>query len=239
MSLGALIAKSRTAARLSIEDLSKTTNIPATLLREMENDNFSKCGGETYARGHLRNIASKLGIDERIFLDLFESEVTAPAKPIRDLLSENNAAMPYQEPRQVSWKVLAVSSIAALLLFGLAQIIFGISSDKPVVTTSPTESISESAKPEPTESAAPIVAGQVTVEVIASRGTTWLYVTNDSGTSVFSGQIRKGDSKLFTESKQLNLRVGNAGGVDIKVDGKDVGPIGNNGEVVNLTYSAK
>ena len=239
MSLGALITKARTAARLSIQDLSKTTNIPVTLLREMENDNFSKCGGETYARGHLRNIASKLGLDERIFLDLFESEVTAPAKPIRDLLSENNAAMPYQERKQISWKVLAASSIVALLLFGVAQVIFGISSDKPVVTTSPSVSVSESAKPEPTESAAPIVAGQVTVEVSATRGTTWLYVTNDSGTSLFSGQIRKGNSKLFTESKQINLRVGNAGGVDIKVDGKDVGPLGINGEVVNLTYSAR
>jgi cytoskeletal protein RodZ len=106
MSLGALISKSRTGARLSIEDLSKATNIPGSLLREMENDNFAKCGGETYARGHLRNIASKLGVDERIFLDLFEAEVTAPAKPIRDLLNENNVTMPYQEPKRVSWKVL-------------------------------------------------------------------------------------------------------------------------------------
>ena len=248
MSLGALITKSRTAARLSIEDLSKTTNIPVTLLRDMENDNFAKCGGETYARGHLRNIATKLGIEEREFLDLFESEVTAPAKPIRDLLSENNAAMPYQEHKQISWKVLAAGSIAALLLFGLAQVIFGIVSNDPVVTTSPSTSVtqSESAKPAPTESAKPattesaasVIAGQVSVEVIASRGTTWLYVTNESGTSIFSGQIRKGNSKLFAEAKQVNLRVGNAGGVDIKVNGKSVGSLGSNGEVVNLSYSA-
>lgn len=240
MSLGALITKSRTAARLSIEDLSKTTNIPVTLLRDMENDNFAKCGGETYARGHLRNIATKLGIEEREFLDLFESEVTAPAKPIRDLLSENNAAMPYQEHKQISWKVLAAGSIAALLLFGLAQVIFGIVSNDPVVTTSPSTSVtqSESAKPATTESAAPVIAGQVSVEVIASRGTTWLYVTNESGTSIFSGQIRKGNSKLFAEAKQVNLRVGNAGGVDIKVNGKSVGSLGSNGEVVNLSYSA-
>jgi cytoskeletal protein RodZ len=88
MSLGALITKSRTAARLSIEDLSKMTNIPGSLLREMEDDNFKKCGGETYARGHLRNIATKLQIDERIFLDIFETEVAAPDKPTEEFAGQ-------------------------------------------------------------------------------------------------------------------------------------------------------
>ena len=124
MSLGALIAKTRTDARLTVEDLSKLTNIPTTLLRDMENNNFAKCGGETYARGHLRNIASKVGIDERIFLDLFETEVTAPAKPIRELLNQNNVTTPYQEPRRISWKILAAGSAAALILFAGVQIFF-------------------------------------------------------------------------------------------------------------------
>jgi cytoskeletal protein RodZ len=116
MSLGALIAKSRTDARLSIEELAKATNIPPTLLRDMENNSFVKCGGETYARGHLRNMAAKLSVDERTFLDLFEVEFTAPAKPIRELLNKNNVTMPYQEPKRISWKILAVGSAAALIM---------------------------------------------------------------------------------------------------------------------------
>jgi cytoskeleton protein RodZ len=50
--------------------------------------------------------------------------------------------------------------------------------------------------------------------------------------------IRKGNSKNFIQPEQVNLRVGNAGGVDISVNGKNVGSIGANGEVVNLTYNA-
>ncbi len=253
MSLGALITKSRTSARLSIEDLSKLTNIPVSLLREMEADNFKKCGGETYARGHLRNIAAKLDVDERIFLDLFESEVTAPAKPIRDLLSENNAAMPYQERKQVSWKVLAGGSIVALVLFGGAQIIFSNlnSGSDPVASPSTSASASASESVTPVETATPKpsatevsstvteVEGELVVKVSATRGTTWLYVSNQDGTSIFSGQIRKGNSKEFSASEELNLRVGNAGGVDITLNGENVGPIGANGEVVNLTYNVK
>jgi cytoskeletal protein RodZ len=242
MSLGALITKSRTAARLSIEDLSTMTNIPGSLLREMENDNFKKCGGETYARGHLRNIAAKLEIDERSFLDLFEIEVAAPEKPIRELLNENNVTMPYQEPKQISWKVLAAGSAAALVLFAGAQIFFSNidSGNDPeiIATTSAAPSISASKSAAPSAAASPEIVGGVTVELVASRGTTWLYATNEDGTQIFSGQIRKGDSKRFIEAKQVNLRVGNAGGVDISVNGKSVGSIGATGEVVNLTYNA-
>jgi len=242
MSLGALITKSRTDARLSIEDLAKITNIPSTLLRDMENDNFKKCGGETYARGHLRNIAAKLGVDERIFLDLFESEVTAPTKPIRELLNENNVTMPYQEPKRISWKVLAVGSAAALVLFAGASIFFSnidTGNEPEIIATSsatPTNSASETAAPSAASS--PKNVGGVTVELVASRGTTWLYATNENGQVLFSGQVRQGTSKTFSEAAQVNLRVGNAGGVDISVNGEDVGSVGANGEVVNLTYNA-
>ena len=250
MSLGALITKSRNDARLSIEDLAKVTNIPATLLRDMENNNFAKCGGETYARGHLRNMAAKLGVDERIFLELFENEVTAPAKPIRELLNENNVTMPYQEPKRISWKVLAAGSAAVLVLFAGAQIFF-LNSDNSnvpeiIVTTSatPSNSASESAapsvtaSPETTRTSTVTGSSGVDVEIVASRGTTWLYATNEDGKVLFSGQIRKGLSKNFIQPEQVNLRVGNAGGVDISVNGVTVGPLGANGEVVNLTYNA-
>jgi cytoskeleton protein RodZ len=250
MSLGALIAKSRTDARLTVEDLSKLTNIPATLLRDMENNNFAKCGGETYARGHLRNIATKIGIDERIFLDLFESEVTAPAKPIRELLNENNVTMPYQEPKRISWKVLAAGSAAVLVLFAGSQIIFsnGSNDNEPDViataSATPSEPAAESvtpstaASPETTSTSTVSGPAGVNIELVASRGATWLYATNEDGKVLFSGMIRMGYSKNFIEPEQVNLRVGNAGGVDISVNGENVGSVGANGEVVNLTYNA-
>ena len=250
MSLGALITKSRTDARLSIEELAKLTNIPSSLLRDMENDNFAKCGGETYARGHLRNMAAKLGVEERLFLDLFETEVTAPAKPIRELLNENNVTMPYQEPKRISWKVLAVGSAAALILFAGAQIFFLDSengADSDVITTesaTPSETATESvapsvaASPETTKTTTAVGSAGVSVELVASRGATWLYATNKDGKVLFSGMLRIGSLEIFIQPEQVNLRVGNAGAVDISVNGEDVGSIGANDEVVNLTYNA-
>ena len=70
MTLGSTIRDAREAARLSIESLSESTSIRMGLLTEMENNNFTHCGGDTYARGHLRNIAAKVGIDPQVFIDL-------------------------------------------------------------------------------------------------------------------------------------------------------------------------
>jgi hypothetical protein len=53
---------------------------------------------------------------------------------------------------------------------------------------------------------------------------------------LFSGQISRGVSKTFTASEQLNLKVGNAGGVDLSVNGKKVDPLGSDGQVVSVSY---
>ena len=74
------------------------------------------------------------------------------------------------------------------------------------------------------------------VVITATRAKSWLFISDSSGQTLFSGQISQGVSKSFSASEQLNLRVGNAGGVDLTVNGKKVDSIGIDGEVVNLSY---
>ena len=154
MSLGSMISKARKDAGLSIDDLSATTNIRTTLLRDIEADNFSQCGGETYARGHLRNIAIKLNVDPQLFLTAFEDEQMHVDRTMQDLLVENNVMREPKEVRKVSWKVLVTISVASLFVAGLAQIIVSSNStpDIPVAieqtpTTSPTPEATPEALP--------------------------------------------------------------------------------------------
>jgi cytoskeletal protein RodZ len=158
--------------------------------------------------------------------------------------------MPYQEPKRISWKVLAVGSAAVLVLFAGAQVIFsnGNNDNESVVistaSATPSEPAAESvapiasASPETTSTSTVSGPAGVNIELVASRGATWLYATNEDGKVLFSGMLRKGNSKNFIQPEQVNLRVGNAGGVDISVNGEKVGSVGANGEVVNLTYNA-
>jgi cytoskeletal protein RodZ len=247
MSLGSLISKARKDAGLSIDDLSAATNVRGTLLREMEADNFSQCGGETYARGHLRNIAIKLNVDPQIFLTAFEDEQMHVDRTMQDLFVENNVMREPKEDRKVSWKVLATISVASLFVAGLAQIIVSDNStpDIPVAveeTATPTESPEATPAPTSTEEVTPteeatVSTGQgVEVVINAVRAKSWLFVSDSSGRVLFSGQIARGVTKTFSSDLTLNLKIGNAGGVDLSVNGKKIDSVGADGQVVSVSY---
>jgi cytoskeletal protein RodZ len=213
----------------------------------MEANNFSQCGGETYARGHLRNIAIKLNVDQQIFLTAFEDEQMHVDRTMQDLLVENNVMREPKEVRKVSWKVLVTISVASLFVAGLAQIIVSNNStpDIPVaIEESPAASASPEATPQETENEETVPTDEATistgqgVEVIiaATRAKSWLFVSDSSGRVLFSGQISTGVTKTFSSDLTLNLKIGNAGGVDLSVNGKKIDSVGIDGQVVSVSY---
>ena len=241
MSLGSLISQARKSAGLSIEDLSAATNIRTALLKEIESDYFANCGGETYARGHIRNIATKLGADPLIFIAAFEEEQMHADRSMKDLLVENSVMRQPEEVRKVSWKVLATISVASLFIVGLAQIIISNTSSidipAPITSTTPTTSPApEVTEPTPTEQASISTGTGVELIIAATRAKSWLFVSDANGRTLFSGQISQGSTKTFTTDVSLNLKIGNAGGVDLTVNGKKVDSIGVDGEVVSVSY---
>ena len=247
MSLGSMISKARKDAGLSIDDLSAATNIRGPLLREMEANNFSQCGGDAYARGHIRNIATKLNIDPQLFLTAYEDEQMHVDRSMQELLVENSVMREPSEARKVSWKALATISIASLFVAGLAQVIVSNNSapDIPALieeSTAPTESPEATPEATPVEEAAPneeptISTGQgVEVIISATRAKSWLFVSDATGRTLFSGQIASGLTKVFSSDTQLNLKIGNAGGVDLSVNGKKIGSLGLDGQVVSVSY---
>jgi cytoskeletal protein RodZ len=238
MSLGSMISKARLDARLSIEDLSASTNIRPQLLRDIESNNFLTCGGDTYARGHIRNIAQRLGVDPQIFLTIFEDEQMHVDRSMQDMLVETNAMRQPEEVRKISWKMLATLSIGSLGIAGLVQIIVSNTSSPSVPAPITSVSASPTASAEPTPSDEPTVSTGTGVEVVitASRAKSWLFVSDASGRTLFSGQISAGATKTFSSDASLNFKIGNAGGVDLVVNGKKIDSIGGDGEVVSVSY---
>jgi cytoskeletal protein RodZ len=230
MSLGEMISKARRDAGLSIDDLSDATNIRGALLREMESDEFTNCGGETYARGHIRNIAKKLSVDPQPLLDAYETEQGQSVRSIQDLWVENSLMEEPGESRKVSWKVLAGISIASLLVIGLAQVLFVSNSESPIPTSTTTT-------PAPTESTESISDGtKVEIAITATRAKSYLLISDEAGITLFDGQIAQGEEKIYSSTSKLTLKVGDAGAIDLRVNGKEVPPIGTSGQVVTVTY---
>jgi cytoskeleton protein RodZ len=242
MTLGRTIRDAREAARLSIESVSGSTSIRIGLLTEMENNNFSHCGGDTYARGHLRNIAAKVGIDPQVFIDLYNEEHSTEHRAIQDLLAENNVMQVPREQKKISWKVPATISVAILLVIGVVQIVVsnqsGTSSTTPSVeasqSASPTASTSVSATPS-SETTIPARTELITLKIVASRGNSYIDIVVD-GEHVSKGSLFQGETKTFTGQTAISIYLSNPAGLDLTLNGKALAPLGGQNEEVRRTF---
>jgi len=242
MTLGQVIRDARIAARLSIEELSESTSVRIGLLTEMENNNFVHCGGDTYARGHLRNIANKVGVDPNVFIKLYNEEHSLESRAIGDLLVENNVMSVPVEKKSISWKVPAAISLSVLFLFGVIQIVSSnqSSDSQPVAAASATPTAETSVAPTPNEPStpAPTVAasdGKVTLKLSAVRGNSYIDVIVD-GTRVIKGSLFQGDTKNFEGSRAISVYLSNPAGVDVTHDGELLPPLGGQNEEVRRTF---
>ena len=94
MSIGATLAAARRRAGLSVGEVSHRTRVTEPIIQGIEHDDYAACGGDFYARGHIRAIARAVGEDPSPLIDEFDStwrsarDVTAaeafqPAMPLR------------------------------------------------------------------------------------------------------------------------------------------------------------
>ena len=77
MSVGDSLALAREAAGMSLQDVAAQTKIRPTILAAMEAGDFSACGGDAYARGQLRSIATVIGLDPASVVAEYEAEFGA------------------------------------------------------------------------------------------------------------------------------------------------------------------
>jgi cytoskeletal protein RodZ len=238
MTLGSTIRDAREAARLSIEQLSETTSIRIGLLAEMENNNFAHCGGDTYARGHLRNIAAKVGIDPQVFIDLYNEEHSTEHRAIQDLLVENNVMQVPREAKKISWKVPASVSVVILLVLGIGQIIVSNQSSDTTTGPKPTMVASESATAEPSAAATASSTPRtepISLTISAVRGNSYIDIVVD-GEHVSKGSMFQGDIKSFKGQTAISIYLSNPAGLDLTLNGKALAPLGGQNEEVRRTF---
>jgi cytoskeletal protein RodZ len=226
---------------MTIRDISEVTRVRQTVIRAIENDDFSLCGGDFYARGHIRTIAHVIGIDPAPLL----AEFAAARPPVEELRMaeafepEAKAARPQR--RGPNWTAAMAVALIVVVALGLARLIAGGSGDEespppvanavtpPPVTDKPTPT------PAPSKSDAIALADRVVVRLTA-RGASWVSVRTGSGRVLFEGTLDRGESKEFTDRRRIRLIVGNAAAIRLTVNGEDIGTPGSQGEVKRFDF---
>ena len=126
MSIGATLAAARRRSGLTISEVSQRTRVTEPIIRGIEQDDYAACGGDFYARGHIRAIARAVGEDPVPLIDEFDStwrsakEMTAaeafePGMPIRR-----------RERRRVRWTAFLGVLVLAVLGFASYKFVSGV-----------------------------------------------------------------------------------------------------------------
>lgn len=78
MGIGGALADARSEAGLTITEVSQRTRIRETIIRAIERDDYSACGGDYYARGHIRAIARVVGTDPAPLIEEYDAAHMPP-----------------------------------------------------------------------------------------------------------------------------------------------------------------
>ncbi|MEU6530010.1 RodZ domain-containing protein [Streptomyces sp. NPDC046928] len=250
-SIGHALRQARLDAGLTVDDVSTATRVRIAIVQAIEADNFAPCGGDVYARGHIRTLAKAVHLDPAPLLAQYDAShggrpAPTPAAP----LFEAERIRP--ERRGPNWTAAMVAAIVAVIGFvgftafkggddegGKSAVAEGgstPSADKS--TPTPKTDKPKDPEPEPSDSAiAAVPQDKVTVRVSAADGRSWVAAKDHNGRLLFDGLLKQGDSKTFQDSEKINLVLGDAGAIDLYVNGKKIEDDWQPGAVERLTYT--
>ncbi|MEU8463620.1 RodZ domain-containing protein [Streptomyces sp. NPDC029003] len=254
-SIGTALKKARIAAGLTVDEVSSTTRVRIPIVHAIEEDDFTRCGGDVYARGHIRTLARAVHLDPAPLIDSFDAAhggrpAPTPAAP----MFEAERIRP--ERQRPNWTAAMVAAIVAVIGF-VGFTAFGGGDDsgkRPVAEGSAApqpapkkpagkpagqpQQTPKAPKPEPSDSAiAAAPKDLVTVVLTADTGESWISAKDHSGRLLFDGTLAHGESKTFTDKESVDLVLGDAGSVKLFVNGKEIKERFQQGQVERLTYT--
>ncbi len=243
--LGEVLRDGRFRRNLSLEQVETDTKIRKKYLVALEEEDYTALPAPVYARGFVHSYAEYLGVDPNFVDKLFQPpERTVKVPDVRP------AANGFRETRSISLGTVMTFLTAVVVLAGVvflyAQYLSYTSSTPPsaapratavgsptalaVIAPAPTSLPTSTPMPSPT----PVRGVEVTVQVIERS---WFRVVADGqNPPTFEGELQAGESRTWKAHDRMDMRVGNAGGVEATVNGMRQGRLGANGEVKNVTW---
>jgi len=219
VSIGDTLADARRQAGLTITEVSHQTRIRESIIRDIEQGDFSACGGDFYARGHIRSIAGVVGADSVPLISEYDAEHGPPGAIRAADVFEPSTPIKIREPRSPSLSLIVALVLLAIIGFGAYRLVSHHSPARPVAaqTHRPAARAKPTARPSPKHSPTP--AG-VVIHLTAVEDCWVLLTSSATGAQIYMGTIPAGSSMTWTEKDPVRLALGNPPGIRLTVNGK-------------------
>jgi cytoskeleton protein RodZ len=124
-SIGPLLAAARFRQRLSVDEVGERTRIRPHVIEAIENDDFAPCGGDFYARGHLRSLCRVLGVEPEPILEAFDRRYSHAPIEARHVFEAELATGPRPTFRSIgrraNWIALLVVALVLAIVWTVAM----------------------------------------------------------------------------------------------------------------------
>lgn len=230
-SLGKTLQKERESKNISLKELAKNTKIREPLLRAIEEDRYQDLPSPTYVRGFLLAYAKYVGLNPNEVLLCYDHLLKGKPNLIPEARSEKKEG---GNKKQV-WVIAGV-----LLVCLIASYFF-----HPYWSPAPREMIP--AKPEMRQSPSPLPVLQTTETIPVAESKPFLLELKAAEKVWVRIQVddqperemtfNPGEGRSYQGLHRIDLLIGNAGGLDLNLNGKGLGRFGKSGEVITLSFT--
>lgn len=232
--VGPELRAARTRLGLSTDQLAERTRIRPHVIEAIEVDDFVPCGGDFYARGHLRTLARVLGIDVAPLLTSYDERYAhAPIDP-RRVFEAELATGSHGSIRGTrggpNWSILIAAVMALVLVWSVARLAMDSPDD---VSNAPV--LNGSGGPQGVGS---VIAEPIQVTVEAPSSGAEVVVRDANGAVVFQGNLAIGEKQVVKASPPVRVQSSD-GSVTVVVDGAKRGAIGQEGQPSQGTYAGE
>jgi cytoskeletal protein RodZ len=242
MSIGDALAEGRRQAGLTITQVSQRTCIRETIIRGIESGDFSGCGGDFYARGHIRSIASAVGVDPEPLIEEYDRTMGAPQAISAADVFQPVTPVKLKERRRPNWT--AALALALVLIAGIFA--YQHFSSHPATAAKQDAKVQNprtASRPQvtPSASSSPVAHQQprkLHIRLTATQNC-WVQLKNRRGATLFSGMVYAGNSMNWTSKHRVTMILGNPAGVKLRVNGRNPVPPHTHGMVTLSLHAAR
>jgi cytoskeleton protein RodZ len=219
--VGRRLREARLARSLELGRAAQETRIHHKFLEALErNAPPDEFPAPMYARAFLREYARYLGLDPEPLVASYRMDHLELDRPIRP-------PMPI-ERSSAAWVGSGLALVSVVVLLAMA-VFAGPRGDRPLPRV---------ASPTTDPTPPPVVAGErteqrprrVILTIRAVERAAWIQVTRD-GEVVAKGTMEAGTEQTFRDRRRMDIVVGDAGAVRVTLNGKRIGPLGDDGQV--------
>jgi cytoskeleton protein RodZ len=258
--IGEELRRERTRQGLTPEDIARRTKIPVRSLEAIESDAFDRLPGVVFARNFVRLYAVDLKLDPESLisrLPKFDLDSAPLPDPPRTYRRRGT-----WDPRVMSavWLMVAgaagtgawyyynnygrhlVTTVSAAPPPAAPSM--PVSIPPPLQTTAPQPAVTapeqqpvETAQATPQTQNGPLDSDRPVQVVLKARDVVWVQVSAD-GRTAFVGTLQPNDTRKIEADDQVKLLIGNAGGLDISLNGKTLDPLGPKGQTRTVKLTA-